>query len=441
MDPPIRYTRTRDGVSIAFWTLGEGPVLVNAALPSSHIKREWETPGLRAIYEWSAKTCRFVRFDHRGVGLSERDVDDFSLDRLVSDLEALVDALEVEQVRMIAFAIGATPALAYAARHPTRVSHLVVVNGSDVGADMAATDALAAVSTLAEQDWVFASEAVTRAFVGWSDEAAARDAAAYLRESIHPRQWFALMQQLQTWDVRAELPRIAAKVLVLQNKELPLRGLPGHRLAATIPHSQFVLLDGLPGPFVDPTGAGIMAQFLSDADGTRPSAEPPRDPRHRTAVILFADIADSTGLTERLGDGAFRERARTLDASLRRVITAHGGEAVEGKLLGDGVLAIFGAARDALQAALECATTGRLSGLALHVGLHAGDVIRERGDVHGGAVNVAARIAAAAPADEVLVSEVVRALARTSAGVSFTDYGAHELKGVSEPQRLFRIAR
>jgi pimeloyl-ACP methyl ester carboxylesterase len=111
-----------------------------------------------------------VRFDHRGVGLSERDVDDFSLDRLVSDLEALVDALEVEQVRMIAFAIGATPALAYAARHPTRVSHLVVVNGSDVGADMAATDALAAVSTLAEQDWVFASEAVTRAFVGWSDE-------------------------------------------------------------------------------------------------------------------------------------------------------------------------------------------------------------------------------------------------------------------------------
>ena len=70
MDPPIRYTRTRDGVSIAFWTLGEGPVLVNAALPSSHIKREWETPGLRAIYEWSAKTCRFVRFDHRGVGLS-----------------------------------------------------------------------------------------------------------------------------------------------------------------------------------------------------------------------------------------------------------------------------------------------------------------------------------------------------------------------------------
>jgi len=69
------------------------------------------------------------------------------------------------------------------------------------------------------------------------------------------------------------------------------------------------------------------------------------------------------------------------------------------------------------------------------VGLHAGDVIRERGDVHGGAVNVAARIAAAAPPDEVLVSEVVRVLARTSAGVTFTDCGAHELKGVNGPQR------
>jgi class 3 adenylate cyclase len=101
------------------------------------------------------------------------------------------------------------------------------------------------------------------------------------------------------------------------------------------------------------------------------------------------------------------------------------------------VLAIFGAARDALQAALECASAGRAASLPLHVGMHAGDVIRERGDVHGGAVNVAARIAAAAHADEVLVSEVVRALARTSAGVAFTDRGAHELKGVSEPQRLF----
>jgi class 3 adenylate cyclase len=86
-------------------------------------------------------------------------------------------------------------------------------------------------------------------------------------------------------------------------------------------------------------------------------------------------------------------------------------------------------------------TAGRAAGLARHVGLHAGDVIRERGDVHGGAVNVAARIAAAAPADGVLLSEVVRVLARTSAGVTFTDCGPHQLKGVSEPQRLFRVAR
>jgi adenylate cyclase len=80
------------------------------------------------------------------------------------------------------------------------------------------------------------------------------------------------------------------------------------------------------------------------------------------------------------------------------------------------------------------------SGLALHVGLHAGDVIRERDNVYGGAVNVASRIAAASAPSEVLVSDTVRSLARTSAGVSFTDRGEHRLRGVSEPVRLWAVS-
>jgi pimeloyl-ACP methyl ester carboxylesterase len=145
-----------------------------------------------------------VRFDHRGLGLSERDIGDFSVDALVRDVDAVVDALEVERVKLTAFAIGATSALAYAARHPGRVSHLVVVNGSDRGVDLVANDALTAASQLAARDWEFASEAVTRAFTGWSDDAA-REAAAFLRDSIDPPQWAALMNQMQSWDVSAKL--------------------------------------------------------------------------------------------------------------------------------------------------------------------------------------------------------------------------------------------
>jgi class 3 adenylate cyclase len=74
----------------------------------------------------------------------------------------------------------------------------------------------------------------------------------------------------------------------------------------------------------------------------------------------------------------------------------------------------------------------------LHVGLHAGDVIREENNVFGGAVNIASRISALSPG-EVLVSDTVRSLARTSAGVRFEDRGEHALKGVADPQRVFAV--
>src|SRR5437667_12105070 len=104
------------------------------------------------------------------------------------------------------------------------------------------------------------------------------------------------------------------------------------------------------------------------------------------------DIADSTALTERLGDAAFRENARDLDTTLRTLIRENAGTPIEGKLLGDGVLAIFASARQAIEAALACAAAGNDATLPLHLGLHAGDVIREDNNVYGGAVNIASRI-------------------------------------------------
>lgn len=100
------------------------------------------------------------------------------------------------------------------------------------------------------------------------------------------------------------------------------------------------------------------------------------------------------------------------------------------------MLATFGAAREAIACAQACHVQGNHVGLPLHVGIHAGDVIREEGNVFGGAVNIASRVAGEAAAGETLVSGTVRELARTSAGVSFEDRGERDLKGVSEPVRV-----
>jgi adenylate cyclase len=111
------------------------------------------------------------------------------------------------------------------------------------------------------------------------------------------------------------------------------------------------------------------------------------------------------------------------------------------------VLATFPAASQAIDAAFKCNAAaeatddGRAEALRLrlHIGIHAGDVIREQNNVYGGAVNIASRISGLSAPGEVLVSDIVRGLARTSAGVTFEDRGEHALKGVADPQRVFAV--
>ena len=109
-------------------------------------------------------------------------------------------------------------------------------------------------------------------------------------------------------------------------------------------------------------------------------------------------------------------------------------------MLGDGVMAVFSSARQAIDAALRCNAEAAATSLQLDLGLHAGDVIRDGNNVYGGAVNIAARIASESAPGEILASDVVRGLARTSAGVAFEDRGERQLKGIADPQRLYAIS-
>jgi class 3 adenylate cyclase len=165
------------------------------------------------------------------------------------------------------------------------------------------------------------------------------------------------------------------------------------------------------------------------------------EPIHTTAIIVCVDVVDSTALTRSIGDSAFRDRSRELDAQLRRVVRGEGGQAVEGRTLGDGLLALFPSARQALEAAFLCVEAASPVQLELHTGIHAGDVIREGGNAYGGAVNLAARISDLSSPNQIMASSTVRDLARTSSDVVFEDCGEHRFKGVEEPTRVFAIRR
>ncbi len=450
MEPQIRYVRSADGTSIAAHRLGEGgvPLIVVPALVNlGTFNNSWQVPDIRAGYMALASKRRVVGYDTRGQGLSDRDVSDFSLDARVADLRAIVDAASEPLVDLLAIGTGALSGVRFAAERPDCVRKLILWHGVARTRDMHMDADRRALSALIDVNWDLYLQAMTLVDFGWEE---GRLVAKRLSENVSRDAITQSWSAARGLDVTDALPMVRCATLVVYVRGAKDASLDAARvLARGIPNAQFQI--------VESTRATASAMFMGLVDTHIAVIEDFLSERHPewdragtgTAIILFADIADSTALTERLGDAAFREKARELDEALRRAITSNGGTAIEGKLLGDGVLATFGAAREAIACALAChelagsRATGQGPGpddaLWLHVGIHAGDVIRESNNVYGGAVNIAARVASEAAAGETLVSATVRELARTSAGVAFEDRGERELKGVGEPVRLYEV--
>ncbi len=156
-------------------------------------------------------------------------------------------------------------------------------------------------------------------------------------------------------------------------------------------------------------------------------------------VLLFTDVVDSTRLTEELGDEAYLARAEALDEQARASIAQCGGEPEDGVRPGDGILAFFGEAQQAIRCAGLAHEHAAANGLQLHVGLHVGAVIRSRTGIHGGSVNLAARVCAQAPAGLTLASAALRDAAGANAPATFDEFGVHRLKGIAEPQHLYVV--
>jgi pimeloyl-ACP methyl ester carboxylesterase/DNA-binding winged helix-turn-helix (wHTH) protein len=125
----IRFCTTRDGVRIAYSTVGNGPPLVKAANWLNHLEFEWESPVWKHWIHTFSTHHRFVRYDERGCGLSDWQIPEQSFDAWVQDLETVVDALGIDRFDLLGISQGGAVAATYAARHPERVSHLIL-NGA-----------------------------------------------------------------------------------------------------------------------------------------------------------------------------------------------------------------------------------------------------------------------------------------------------------------------
>jgi class 3 adenylate cyclase len=445
MEPQIQYAKTSDGVSIAYYTIGQGPAVLYLIMPVSHLEAEWQIDPLRMAFTAMAQRSTLIRLDPRGFGLSDRDPDDFALESLVLDIEAVVDRLGLDELRIYSLGIATVPALAYAARHPERVTHLVQLPAGACGEDMQ-SERLKKLLELGKIDYELATETATRTLNPNLPDQLVRDFAGLMRDSIEYSSFERLLKESMQWNADADATSLSTPTLLIHDRSNPNFPMAAtRRVAGLIKDSRVAFVDNA-------FKGGLVAQKFFEGDvsdmpeptATHTSASPQAGDMR---TILFTDVEGSTALTDRLGDAKARELLREHERITREALAEHGGSEV--KTMGDGFMASFGSATRALECAIaiQIAFAERNKSaeeaMKVRIGLNAGEPIAEddpggRGDLFGTAVNMAARVAANAKGGEILASNVVRELVAGKEFL-FADRGDTELRGFEDPVRVYEV--
>jgi len=257
VEPPprqhIAFCRAGDGVRLAYAVVGEGPPLVRAANWMTHLGYDIESPVWSHWVRDLSRNHTFIRYDERGCGLSDWEAADFSFDDWVADLESVVEALGLERFPLLGVSQGGAVAVAYAARHPERVSRLVLCGAYARGR---------AVRAVGDEEKRAAALDLELARVGWGrDDPAFRQvfAAQFLpdgtradwaafdqlqRRTTSPENAVRFLEAFGRIDVRDEAREVRCPTLVMHSRDdhrVPVRF--GEELAALIEDARMVALD------------------------------------------------------------------------------------------------------------------------------------------------------------------------------------------------------
>jgi pimeloyl-ACP methyl ester carboxylesterase len=267
--PPMRYTRTSDRVTIAYSVTGNGPALIALpSIPFSNVLAQWRIPPLRTAYRRLADDVRLVLYDGRGTGQSQRDVTDLGLEATLRDLDAVVDHVGAERFALLGYYYTTFTAVAYAARHPERVTHLVLFAGAIRGEELMTTQENRTLLTLVDRDWDFFIDSAARTWMGWSMAQESHLVADAFRSATSPTLWRAYLEAGRAMDVSSFVASVTAPTLVLHRqgeRQLPLE--TSRRLAGALPNGRLLPLEGSAAGlfFDDPVGdAEAILSFLTE---------------------------------------------------------------------------------------------------------------------------------------------------------------------------------
>ena len=445
----IQFTSTEDGVSIAYWEIGEGkPVIVIQNWGLTHGELEWTVPSIRSFYEEMAQRYRLIRFDSRGIGLSGDPPGGWGAEsspgkqagmsshEMGLDIEAVAAALGLSSFVLMAVSVQGPVAIEFAATHES-VSELILAQAMvDVG-DSALTQSLQIQRQILRMRRDSREDMTAFFNDPWEIFAKGEDH-ELLTRLVRASDWRvdqAPNQPQFEWNAGSHLSAVSVPCLILCSRNLPSGPAEGaladsRQLAAGIAGSQMRVVDGTLVPYFADQGAVLQAidEFLKQT--------PAETPGFRT--VVFTDIVESTEYIRRVGDEEGRNAVRELEQKITSLAVDHGGRVV--KNLGDGSLVSFGSNSSAISFGLDVQEKCTDGPLQIRVGMAAGEPIHEDGDIHGTVVAHASRIGDLGGPGDVIVADSVRQLA-AGKGFVFEPFGEVTLKGFGESERVWRAGR
>jgi class 3 adenylate cyclase len=436
MNPETHYAKTPDGIYIAYQTIGDGPIdIVWQFEWMGNVDTIWEYRPFAEWFRGLASFSRLILHDRRGTGASSRYVEPADLETRVADLRVVLDAVGSERPVLGGEMEGGAPNVLFAASDPERVHSLFwwYPTAREEQAPDYPYGSTPEILERFRQDT--ADHWGTDAYTFGDLQASGSDTEPVpwgwiSRQTATPEVAVEMVRIMRETDVRGAMSAISAPVLLLARdrdretleylasmlRQPQIRLFPGEDVLKI--HEQAAVLDAI-------------REFV----GIEPT---PPELDTVLATVLFTDVVGATEKQAEMGDHRWKGVIEEHHAIVRDALGRWHG--IESDTAGDGFYATFDGPARAIRCAMEIG--GRVRhhlGIEIRAGVHTGECEMMDGKIGGITVNIGARVAAKAGSSEVLISQTVKDLVAGS-GLAFEDAGEHELKGVPDLWRLYRVA-
>ncbi len=437
----VRFCTTRDGVRVAYAISGEGPPLVRAAHWMSHLDYDVDSPIWRHWIRELSRDATLVRYDERGNGLSQQEVDDIGFEAMVADLESIIDASGLQRVVLLGVSQSCAVSVAYAVRHPERVHGLILYGGYPKGwrargnpTEIALREAI---GTLMRQGWGSDEPMFRQLFTSMFVPHASKEQMDWFnelqRKTVSPENAWRLAESFATIDVADLLPQVSVPTLVMHtrgDRVAPIES--GREFAASIRGARYVELDSENHILLEDEPAfrefiAEVRRFVAEVTAAPRPARVDTGTAKRPVSVLVADLVSPlhafSSMDPELAENALAPVVRTVC----EVVEAHGGAIIDER---EGtVTAAFGATRAsehhtlracrAARALRDAATKAGDGTVKIRIGIDSGEAVVPasagpdgRLNVVGPVVKHATRLANALRRDTVALTS----RARESAG-------------------------